>query len=96
MPNGLLAHGRFIELVPNERVVFTWGWHGSASMPPGSSTVAIDLIKDGVATLVRLTHDGLPPAERAAHELGWRHYLPRLAIVAEGGQAGPDPGAGPA
>jgi hypothetical protein len=26
------------------------------------------------------------------HEVGWRHYLPRLATAAEGRDPGPDPG----
>lgn len=94
MPNGVLAEGRFVDLVPDQRVLFTWGWHGSTSLPPGSSTVEIDLIRDGEATLIRLTHDDLPLDEHDAHRAGWRHYLPRLASVAEGRDAGADPGPG--
>jgi uncharacterized protein YndB with AHSA1/START domain len=91
MANGTTAEGRFVELVPDERVLFTWGWRGSPSVPPGSSTVEIELLADGDGTLVRLTHRGLPAEERAIHELGWRTYLPRLAMVASGGDPGPEP-----
>jgi uncharacterized protein YndB with AHSA1/START domain len=90
MSNGALAEGRFIDLVPNERVIFTWGWQGSPTVPPGSSTVEIELLPDGDGTVVRLTHRGLPPEDQAIHLAGWEHYLPRLTIVAEGGEAGPD------
>jgi uncharacterized protein YndB with AHSA1/START domain len=90
MADGSMAEGRFVELVPDERVVFTWGWQGSASVPPGSTTVEIELSPDGDGTLVRLTHRGLPPEDRVIHEIGWVHYLPRLAAAAEGGDPGPD------
>ena len=90
MGNGSVAEGRFLELVPDRRVRFTWGWNGSPTVPPGSSTVEIDLVEDGSATLVTLTHRGLPPDDVAIHETGWQHYLPRLATVAKGGNPGPD------
>ncbi len=90
MANGTTAEGRFVQLVPDARVVFTWGWQGSASVPPGSSIVEIELAPDGDGTLVRLTHRGLPAEERAIHAVGWEHYLPRLAAVAAGDDPGPD------
>jgi len=92
MGNGMLAEGRFLELVPDERVVFTWGWHGHPTVPPGSTTVEIELAVDGDETLIRLVHRGLPPEETGTHETGWRHYLSRLATVAQGGDPGADPG----
>jgi uncharacterized protein YndB with AHSA1/START domain len=92
MVNGLVAEGTFVELVPNRRVRFTWGWQGSATLPPGSSTIIIDLVEDADGTIVTLTHDGLPAGERTVHEAGWRHYLPRLVVAAEGHDPGPDPG----
>ncbi len=92
MPNGLQASGRFLELVPNERVVFSWGWIDHPGVPPGSSTVRIDLRSTADGTLVRLTHSGLPEEEVAIHATGWRHYLPRLGLVAEGHEPGADPG----
>jgi uncharacterized protein YndB with AHSA1/START domain len=96
MGNGMTAEGRFLELVTDERVVFTWGWLGNETLPPGSSTVEIELVPDGEGTLVRLTHRGLPADETEIHRVGWRHYLPRLAVAAEGGDPGVDPGpAGP-
>jgi uncharacterized protein YndB with AHSA1/START domain len=92
MATGQTAEGRFVELVPNRRVVFTWGWTGHPTVPPGSSTVEIELVPDGDGTVIALTHRGLPPEDRALHEVGWAHYLPRLAVAAQGGDPGRDPG----
>jgi uncharacterized protein YndB with AHSA1/START domain len=89
---GQVAEGRFLELVPQSRVVFTWGWQDHPTVPPGSSTVEIELVPDGDGTLVRLTHRGLPAEEFNVHLVGWQHYIPRLAIAAEGGDPGPDRG----
>lgn len=95
MPNGTTARGRFMELVPDQRVAFTWGWDDHPSIPPGSTAVEIDLLPDGEGTLVRLTHSGLPADEVPLHRTGWEHYLPRLAVVAQGRNPGPDEGPGP-
>jgi uncharacterized protein YndB with AHSA1/START domain len=83
--------GEYVEVDPPRRVVFTWGWVGDEQLPPGSSTVTIELIPEGSATLVRLTHAGLPVGADAGQREGWEHFLPRLAIVASGGDPGPDP-----
>ena len=85
------AVGEYVEVDPPHRVVFTWGWEGDEQLPPGSSTVTIELVSDGDGTLVRLTHSGLPEGADAAQLQGWEHFLPRLAIVASGGDPGPDP-----
>lgn len=85
------AVGEYLEVDAPRRVVFTWGWEGDEQLPPGSSTVTIELISDGDGTIVRLTHSGLPEGADAAQLQGWEHFLPRLAIVAGGGDPGPDP-----
>lgn len=92
MASGLVAEGRVVEVVPDRLVRFTWGWAGHATVPPGSTTVEIELVADGGGTLVTLTHSGLPPDERPIHVAGWEHYLPRLAEVSEGRDPGVDPG----
>jgi len=88
MANGMNARGVFVELVPARRVVFTWGWVGYENLPPGSSTVEIELRADGDGTVLVLTHRGVPDGEAASQRSGWTHYLPRLAMAA----AGIDPG----
>lgn len=88
-----LAEGRFLELDPFERIVFTWGWASSplSTLPPGSTLVTVHLRPDGDGTLVTLTHDSLPQGEREIHEAGWALYLDRLVTVVEGGDPGPEP-----
>ncbi|CAN5232215.1 hypothetical protein BH18ACT5_BH18ACT5_10170 [soil metagenome] len=88
--NGTTARGEFVELIPDHRVVFTWGWIDHPGLSPGSSTVEIDLTSEGEGTLLKPTHRGLPPDEVATHVTGWNHYTSRLAITAEGGEPGPD------
>ena len=84
--------GEFTEVVPHRRLAFTWGWKGSETVPPGSSTVVFELMAKGNGTLLRLTHRDLPSSEAAAsHTHGWDHYLERLAKMAGGENPGVDP-----
>jgi uncharacterized protein YndB with AHSA1/START domain len=86
------ASGHIIEVVDNQRVVFTWGWErDDTPVPPGSSTVVIDLVPDGEGTIIRLTHSDLPPDSVETHRVGWENYATRLATVAEGRDPGTDP-----
>ena len=89
--------GEFVEVVPNEKVVFTFGWDGPGHpVPPGSSTVEISLHPEDGKTRVRLVHSGLPEDQTGIHEHGWAHYMGRLADAATGADLGPDAGpAGP-
>lgn len=88
------ASGRVVEVVENERVVFTWGWEEGPPVAPGSTRVAIELVPDGDGTLIRLTHSGLPPDLVDIHRHGWEHYVSRLAAVTEGRDPGPNRAAG--
>jgi uncharacterized protein YndB with AHSA1/START domain len=96
MPGAQVASGRFVELVPHERIVFTWGWEGHAPpVPPGSTTVVIELEPDAAGTLLRLTHSALaPPPIAEHHREGWERYLARLRVRAEGGDPGRDVASG--
>jgi uncharacterized protein YndB with AHSA1/START domain len=86
------ASGSILEVVPERRLVFTWGWEEeSLGVPPGSTVVEIELEHDGDGTLLRLTHRDLPPHTVEIHRDGWEHYTNRLAVVSEGEDPGPDP-----
>ncbi len=75
-PNGATVVGRFLELVPHRRVVFTYGWEdGRMGVGPESTTVEIDLAEEDGATTLRLVHHGLPPAAVDDHERGWAYFL---------------------
>ena len=78
------VEGKYVEVIPDRRVVFTWGWEGSEMVPSGSSTVEIDLQPMGSGTRLRLVHRGLPQRAVASHTEGWDYFLPRLTDVAEG------------
>ena len=83
--------GEYVDVVPNEKVVFTFGWDkANHPIPPGSTTVEISLHPEGDKTRVRLVHRGLPEDAVSDHINGWDHYLSRLAIATTGGNAGPD------
>jgi len=82
MADGNVTSGELVELDPPRRLAFTWGWEGGGPVPPGSSTVEVELTPDGDGTLVRLTHRGLPDEARALHQEGWDRFLPALASVA--------------
>lgn len=83
--------GEFVEVVPNEKLVFTFGWEEKDHpIPPGSTTLEITLHPEGEKTRVRLAHRGLPVDAVKDHGHGWARYLERLAIVASGGDPGPD------
>jgi uncharacterized protein YndB with AHSA1/START domain len=89
---GHMARGEYVEVDKPNRLVFTWGWDGSEGVPPGSSTIEIDLATDGAGTSLRFVHRDLPNAEAiASHAHGWDHYLPRLETAGGGADPGEDP-----
>lgn len=93
---GNTARGQFVEIDPPRRLVWSWGWEpedgAPFGMPPGSTTVEVDLTPVGDGTHIRFVHSGLPTEEAAArHGEGWDHYLGRFAVAAAGGDPGRDP-----
>jgi uncharacterized protein YndB with AHSA1/START domain len=92
MPGGQVASGQFVELVPERRIVFTWGWEGGGiPVAPGTTRVVVELEAMDGGTLVRLTHHDIDEPRLAdEHRDGWQRYLERLSVRAEGGDPGPD------
>lgn len=96
MRDGVETSGRFVEVDPPRRLVFTWGWTHDEQVPPGSSRVEVSFTAEDGGTRVVLRHHDLPsPEQRAHHGAGWQMYLGRLATRAAGGDPGPDPNAEP-
>lgn len=87
MGGGPVMVGEYVELVPHERIVFTFGWEPGEGIPPiapGSTRVEVLLTDDDGDTVLTLRHSGLPAAERDQHVDGWAYFLPLLATSAEG------------
>lgn len=79
--NGDVVLGRFLEIEAPHRLVLAYGWAVpvARAIPPGSTEVEITLEEVDGATLLRLLHRGLPPAELESHKGGWEYFLGRLA-----------------
>ncbi|WP_165966140.1 SRPBCC family protein [Actinomadura sp. 7K534] len=83
MPDGPrpVMHGEFVELLPYERIVFTFGWEPAPEAPaiaPGASRVEVTLTPADGGTSLTLRHSGLPlPLEDETGD-GWTGLLRRL------------------
>jgi uncharacterized protein YndB with AHSA1/START domain len=85
MGGGGVMRGEYLELVPYERIVFTFGWdntEGAPDVPAGSSRVEVTLIDDEGDTIMTLRHTGIPVTHADEHRGGWAHFLPLLAVAA--------------
>ncbi|WP_245305524.1 SRPBCC domain-containing protein [Bradyrhizobium sp. LTSP857] len=75
------AGGTYREVVPNERLVFTWAWH---STPERESLVTISLKPDSAGTLMIFHHaQFFDETARDNHQRGWSSFFDKLdAFVA--------------
>lgn len=87
---GHAIRGEYLHVEFPSRVVVSWGMAGSATLPPGTSTVEFRLTPIASGTRVELTHANLPDTEVRGHADGWHHFLPRLAVAGTGTNAGRD------
>jgi uncharacterized protein YndB with AHSA1/START domain len=68
--------GVYREIVPNEKLVFTWAWK---STPERESLVTVLIKADGEGSLLTLTHEQLfDEATRDSHRMGWSGALDKL------------------
>lgn len=86
-----IAKGEYLEIVPFEKIVMSWGWENLKILPPGSSTLEFRLIPKSEGTLLVLTHYDLPNEKIQSHLEGWVHYMSRLKSLSEGQEPGIDP-----
>src|SRR6266851_4957111 len=76
--------GRFVKLVPNERVVVVDEFETADPALRGEMTITITLTDVDGGTQVVGVHDGLPSGVSVAdNEAGWRMALGRLAALVE-------------
>jgi uncharacterized protein YndB with AHSA1/START domain len=77
-------HGRFVELVPNDRVVEVVEFETGDPSLRGEMTITITLAEADGGTDVLAVHDGLPPGlPTADNDEGWRSSLAKLAALVE-------------
>jgi uncharacterized protein YndB with AHSA1/START domain len=77
-------HGRFVVLVPNERVVEVVEFETDDPDLRGEMTITITLADLDGGTEVVAVHDHLPPGVSPAdNEAGWRSSLAKLAALVE-------------
>jgi uncharacterized protein YndB with AHSA1/START domain len=71
--------GVYREVVPNERLVFTWAWH---STPERESLVVLTMAEDGDGTMFTLHHEQFfDEKARDDHRRGWTLALDNLEKV---------------
>lgn len=77
-------HGRFLKLVPNERVVELVEFETTAPELRGEMTITTTLTDKDDGTDVLGVHEGLPPGVSPVdNETGWREALAKLAALVE-------------
>jgi uncharacterized protein YndB with AHSA1/START domain len=77
-------HGRFVQLVPNERVVEVVEFETADPELRGEMTITMTLADADGGTEVLAVHEGLPPGlSTADNEAGWRSSLAKLAALVE-------------
>ena len=68
--------GTYLEVVPNEKLVFTWAWR---STPERQSLVAVLIKPDGIGSMLTLIHEQFfDEAARDRHREGWSGCLDKL------------------
>lgn len=73
--------GVYREIVPNEKVVFTWAWKSTQDR---ESLVTVTIKPDGDGSLMTLHHEQFfDEAARDNHNRGWTVIMDRLAQFVE-------------
>jgi uncharacterized protein YndB with AHSA1/START domain len=89
--NGVVIRGSYVRVERPRLIEIAWGEAGNTAMPPGSTRLLVRLVPEGDGTVVEIEHSGLTRDEATKHAMGWPHFLSRLALLAGGGDPGPDP-----
>jgi uncharacterized protein YndB with AHSA1/START domain len=79
--------GKVVEVVPNKRLVLTWGDVADAADTSRHSRVAIDVETVGQMVRLTVTHDELYPDMAQKIAAGWPRVLSSLKSLLETGRA---------
>ena len=83
--------GEFVEVVPNEKVVFTFGWEEKDHpIPPGSTTLEITLHPEATRRACASCTAACPPTRSTITATAGRTTSSGSSVAATGGDAGPD------
>jgi uncharacterized protein YndB with AHSA1/START domain len=75
---GIAVSGRFIEVRPPDRLVYTWQWEGAFPDMP-ETLVTLELQGSSDETLLTLRHEGFRESgSRQQHRSGWMSACGRL------------------
>ena len=78
---GFAEIGEYREIIPNEKLVFTFRWE-DAEMDCGETLMVVEFFERNGQTEVVLTHSGFPAAEACdGHRQGWEGCLDKLAAA---------------
>ncbi len=78
-------HGRFVELVPDAKVVEVLEFETDNPAMQGEMRITMELVDVPGGTEIRAVHEGIPSGVSPAdNELGWRLSLAKLAALVEG------------
>lgn len=74
-------HGEYLEIVPEQRLVFTLEWDAPMGYRPGEERVTVHFRQKRQGSGVEFVHEGIPDVGSAAreHERGWSACFDALA-----------------
>lgn len=80
-PGGVEVRGEVLEVMPPERMVFTYGYAKGDPIPAGASRVTLRLDPHQLGTELHLTHEFADAEAREEHIQGWRYQLSLFSNV---------------
>ncbi len=81
-----MYHGRFVELVPDAKVVEVLEFETDNPAMQGEMRITMELVDVPGGTEIRAVHEEIPSGVSPAdNELGWRLSLAKLAALVEAG-----------
>lgn len=85
----MTVEGKYCELQPGRKIVFTWRWQDDEAWENNDSIVTIELSDAAGGTELRLLHEQLPSEQsRDNHNEGWNSLLNKLENFFNGKASG--------